>query len=76
MGPDKQPERLRVLMVSQRMLPYVAGAELQALHLSCALIRLGVAVRIITTKFVPDLESREEGESKTESNGTAAPPSG
>lgn len=51
--------RLRVLMISQRMLPHVAGAELQALGLSGALINLGVDVRIATTRFSSDLRGRE-----------------
>ncbi|HKY05275.1 MAG TPA: glycosyltransferase family 4 protein, partial [Blastocatellia bacterium] len=51
--------RLRVLMISQRMPPHIAGAELQALGLSRALIRLGVDVRIATTRFSSGLRAHE-----------------
>jgi hypothetical protein len=44
---------LRVLMVSQRMVPYVAGAELQAL------LQAGVQTRIVTTRYSPKLARRE-----------------
>jgi hypothetical protein len=50
---------LRVLMVSQRMVPYVAGAELQALGLSQALLQAGVQTRIVTTRYSPKLARRE-----------------
>jgi hypothetical protein len=57
---EKQSGRpLRVLMVSQRMVPYVAGAELQALWLSRALIEAGVETRFVTTKFSPGLARHE-----------------
>ena len=57
---EKQSGRpLRVLMVSQRMVPYVAGAELQALWLSRALVEAGAEVGIVTTKFSPGLARHE-----------------
>ena len=48
-----------MLMVSQRMVPYVAGAELQALWLSRALIEAGVETCLVTTKFSPGLARHE-----------------
>ena len=57
-GNNKKP-RLRVLMVSQRMLPYVAGAEMKALGLARALLSLGVDARIVTTKFTGGLKAKE-----------------
>jgi glycosyltransferase involved in cell wall biosynthesis len=50
---------LRVLMVSQRMLPYMAGAELKALGLARAIISLGANARIVTTRFARGLKSLE-----------------
>ena len=50
---------LRVLMVSQRMLPYVAGAELKALGLARAIISLGADARIVTTRFARGLKPLE-----------------
>jgi glycosyltransferase involved in cell wall biosynthesis len=50
---------LRVLMVSQRMLPYMAGAELKALGLARAIISLGADARIVTTRFARGLKSLE-----------------
>jgi glycosyltransferase involved in cell wall biosynthesis len=52
-------KNLRILMVSQRMLPYIAGAELQALHLARALIQSGNEVRILTTKFMRGLPAHD-----------------
>ncbi len=48
-----------MLMISQRMPPHIAGAELQALGLSRALIDLGADVRIATTRFSSGLRGRE-----------------
>src|SRR5437867_3739813 len=61
MNADKQNQHLsqRVLLVSQRMLPYVAGAELKALNLARSFIRLGVDARIATTRFARGLAARE-----------------
>lgn len=46
---------LRILMVSQRMLPYIAGAEMQALRLARSLIESGNDVKILTTRFMRGL---------------------
>lgn len=53
------PDRMRVLMVSQRMFPYVAGAEVKALELTRSLIALGADAQIVTTRFARALGSRE-----------------
>ncbi len=50
---------VRVLMVSQRLFPYIAGAEQQALGLARALTRAGADVRIVTTRFADGLSARE-----------------
>ena len=50
---------LRVLMVSQRMLPHVAGAELQAFRLARSLRNCGVDAQIVSTKFARGLAGRE-----------------
>jgi L-malate glycosyltransferase len=47
-------------MVSQRMPPHVAGAELQALGLARALRAHDVDVRVLTTRHLPGLERRAE----------------
>lgn len=52
-------ERPRVLMVSQRMYPYIAGAEQQALGLARALSRAESDVRIVTTLFADGLPRKE-----------------
>lgn len=49
---------VRVLMVSQRMPPHRAGAEMQALGLSRALLDEGVDVRVVTTRYRGGLTSR------------------
>ena len=49
------PRRLRVLMVVQRLLPDLAGAELQALALASALGELGVDVHFISTRYARGL---------------------
>jgi glycosyltransferase involved in cell wall biosynthesis len=59
MAENNSEPALRVLMVSQRMLPYVAGAELKALGLARALLSLGADARIITTRFASGLKSTE-----------------
>ena len=46
-------------MVSQRMLPYVAGAELRALSLAKALIAIGVEVDILTTRYKAGLAAED-----------------
>ena len=53
------PGSLRVLMVSQRMLPHVAGAELQAFRLARSLRNCGVDAQIVSTKFERGLARRE-----------------
>jgi glycosyltransferase involved in cell wall biosynthesis len=52
------PDRLRVLMVVQRMLPYLAGAELQAVGLAGALGDLGVEVHFVSTRYAKGLPAR------------------
>ena len=49
----------RILMVSQRLYPYIAGAEVQALGLARALATAGAHVRVVTTRLAPDLPERE-----------------
>jgi glycosyltransferase involved in cell wall biosynthesis len=46
-------------MVVQRLLPYLAGAEIQALGLGAALERLGVDVRFLSTRYVAGLAAEE-----------------
>lgn len=46
-------------MVSQRLFPYIAGAEVQALGLARALANLGARVRIVTTRLEHRLPSLE-----------------
>jgi teichuronic acid biosynthesis glycosyltransferase TuaC len=53
------PPPVRVLMVVQRLLPYLAGAEVQALTLASALDALGVPVHVVGTRYVPGLAARE-----------------
>jgi D-inositol-3-phosphate glycosyltransferase len=53
------PGSLRVLMVSQQMLPHVAGAELQAFRLARSLRNCGVDAQIVSTKFARGLAGRE-----------------
>ncbi len=54
------PERpLRVLMVLQRLLPYFAGAEIQAIGLAKGLASRGVDVRFLSTRYVPGLARHE-----------------
>ncbi|MBK6315593.1 MAG: glycosyltransferase family 4 protein [Blastocatellia bacterium] len=50
---------LRVLMISQRLFPYIAGAEQQALGLARALVRAGARVRIHTTMFADGLPAHD-----------------
>ncbi len=50
---------LRVLMISRRGLPYLAGAEVQAVGLARSLIALGVEVQLVTMRFTGGLASRE-----------------
>jgi glycosyltransferase involved in cell wall biosynthesis len=46
-------------MVSQRLYPYIAGAEIQALGLARALAAAGARVRMVTTRLTPELPGRE-----------------
>jgi len=46
-------------MVVQRILPYLAGAEIQALGLGTALEQLGVEVRVLSTRYVANLAAAE-----------------
>ena len=53
------PGKLSVLMVSQLMVPFLAGAELKALRLARGLMSRGVRVELVTTRFrrgLPGLE--------------------
>lgn len=50
---------LRVLMVSQRMLPFIAGAETKALNLARSLLSLGCHAEIVTTRFASNLAPSE-----------------
>lgn len=50
---------MRVLLVSQRMLPYLAGAETKIFHLARCFIKEGVQASIVTTKFAPGLPQAE-----------------
>lgn len=52
-------ERLRVLMIVQRLRPHLAGAELQALGLARRLRAQGHEVEIVATRYVAGLPRRE-----------------
>ncbi len=56
-APEAAP--LRILVVSQRMLPYRAGAEIKAFSLARFFNELGAQTHIVTTKFAPDLPANE-----------------
>lgn len=49
-------------MVSQRLYPYIAGAEQQALGLARALTRSSAGVAMVTTRFAENLPRRESVE--------------
>jgi len=51
--------RLRVLMVSQRLLPYVAGAEVKLLDLARSFLAAGATVQIVTTRYRRGLARKE-----------------
>lgn len=46
-------------MVSQRLFPYIAGAELQALGLARALRTAGATVEMVTTRYADGLKAAE-----------------
>lgn len=59
-SPVRQQNQMRVLMICQRMLPYLAGAEIKAFELARSLISHGEQAAIVTTKFEKGLSSLEE----------------
>lgn len=50
---------LRVLLVSQRLLPYVAGAEVKLLDLARSFLAAGAMVQIVTTRYMRGLADDE-----------------
>lgn len=50
---------LKVAMITNRYLPIVGGAEMQANHLSCQLVKRGHSVNVITRRIQPDFPTKE-----------------